>query len=84
VPSGQETRVVDPITGAAKGSKAERFDLLPWDFLAEVARLYNKGAEKYDERNWEKGYKVSLSFAALQRHLSQWWGGRGHRRRDGA
>lgn len=75
MPSGQEVKVVNALTGAAKGSKAERFDLLPWPELAELARLYGKGAEKYDERNWEKGYDLSLSFAALMRHLTLFWGG---------
>ena len=70
-----EVQVTNTLTGGKKGSKAERFDLLPWDFISEMARLYGKGAEKYDERNWEKGYDVSLSFAALQRHLTLWWAG---------
>ena len=30
---------------------------------------------KYAERNWEKGYDWSKSYAALQRHASQFWGG---------
>ena len=70
-----ETIVVDETTGGMKGSKLARFDLLPWNELREVAELYGRGAEKYDERNWEKGYKWSLSFAALHRHLQQFWTG---------
>lgn len=70
-----EVRVVDPTTGGEKGSKQERFDLVPVRALTELARLYGKGAEKYDERNWEKGYKWSLSYAALMRHVTQFWGG---------
>lgn len=75
MPSGQETRVVDPITGGVKGSKLQRMDLLPWDALLAVAEHFGYGAWKYDERNWEKGYKWSLSFAALERHLAEWWSG---------
>lgn len=71
----QEVRIVDPETGGAKGSKLARFDLLPWQELWEVAELYGRGAEKYEERNWEKGYAWSLSFAALQRHVAQFWNG---------
>jgi hypothetical protein len=52
-PSG-EVRVVDPITGGMKGSKPERFDLLPWPALEEVARVYAFGATKYDDHNWHK------------------------------
>lgn len=70
-----EVQVVNATTGGAKGSKPERYDLLPWPELAELARLYGKGAEKYEDRNWEKGYDVSLSFAALMRHLTLFWNG---------
>ena len=70
-----ETRVTNERTGGEKGRKLERFDLLPWAQLAEVARLYGKGAEKYEDRNWERGYAWSLSFGALHRHLAAFWGG---------
>lgn len=62
-----------------KGQKLARFDLLPWDALAEVAEHYGRGAKsgggKYDDRNWERGYAWSLSFAALHRHLAAFWNG---------
>ena len=70
-----EVRVTDPTTGGQKGKKPARFDLLPQGPLWEVAELYGKGAEKYADRNWEKGYAWSLSFAALSRHLSLFWQG---------
>lgn len=65
-----ERRVVDPKTGGEKGSKLARFDLIPQDALWEVAEHYGRGARKYADRNWEKGYAWSLSIAALLRHLS--------------
>jgi hypothetical protein len=58
--------------GAKKGTKPERFDLLPWDALEEVARVYHYGSQKYEARNWEKGYPWSWSFQALVRHVSRW------------
>jgi hypothetical protein len=70
-----EVRVVDPETGGAKGQKPARFDLLPPDVLFALAEHYGKGAEKYDDHNWRKGYAWSLSFAALNRHLWAFWGG---------
>lgn len=73
-PSG-EVRITNSATGGEKGSKAERYDLLPWVEVAEVARLYGRGAAKYAPRNWERGYDWSLSFAAAHRHLAQFWGG---------
>ena len=67
-----EVRVVDPETGGAKGSKPERFDLIPADVMEELARHYGRGCQKYADRNWERGYKWSLSVAALERHLNLW------------
>lgn len=79
----EEVTVTNPLTGGQKGSKMERFDLLPWPELAEVARLYGQGASKYSARNWEKGYEVSLSFAALMRHLTAFWGGEDYDKQTG-
>lgn len=67
-----EFRVVDPNTGGEKGSKLARFSLIPRDFLWVLAEHYGRGARKYDDRNWERGYRWSLSVDALDRHLSQW------------
>lgn len=70
-----EVRVVDPTTGGEKGSKLARFDLIPPGPLALLAKHYGKGSRKYADRNWEKGYKWGLSYAALQRHATAFWGG---------
>jgi hypothetical protein len=69
-----EIRTMSP-TGGEKGVKPERYDLIPVDALAIVAQLYGKGAEKYDEHNWRKGYEWSKSYAALQRHANSFWQG---------
>lgn len=74
-PAPTELRIVNETTGGAKGSKTARFDLLPAGPLRQVAEHYGKGAEKYEARNWERGYDWSLSFAALQRHAWQFWAG---------
>lgn len=68
-------RVVNEVTGGEKGMKDERFDLIPWDAMREVARLYAAGSKKYDDHNWRKGYAWSLSFASLIRHATQFWEG---------
>lgn len=62
-------------TGGQKGTKPERYDLIPVGPLAHLARTYGFGAEKYDDNNWQKGYDWKLSYAALQRHLNAFWGG---------
>jgi hypothetical protein len=68
-----EIRITNPDTGGQKGKKIERYDLIPAGPLREVARNYGIGAQKYADRNWEKGTDWSLNFAALNRHLWLWW-----------
>lgn len=70
-----EKRVVDPDTGGEKGTKLARFDLVPVRPLTMLAEHYGRGATKYADRNWERGYNWSLSYAAAQRHMNQFWGG---------
>ena len=67
-----EIRIVDPVTGGAKGSKLARFDLIPPEAEWALAEVYGEGCKKYEDRNWEKGYKWGLSVAALRRHLNRW------------
>ena len=64
-----EVRVTDTLTGGEKGSKPERYDLIPPHAMDEVARVYGYGATKYANRNWERGYDWGLSLAALHRHI---------------
>lgn len=45
------------------------FHLLPFDALEEVAKVLAMGAQKYGERNWEKGLPFSQTFSAQQRHM---------------
>jgi hypothetical protein len=71
----KETIVTDPTTGGKKGSKLERFDLIPVEPLEELARVYGFGATKYDDDNWKKGYSWKLSFAAMMRHAWAFWRG---------
>lgn len=72
---GKEVRVVNEKTGGEKGSKAQRFDLVPFEAVAEIAEIYDFGSKKYADHNWRKGYNWGLSFAALQRHLALFWEG---------
>lgn len=70
-----EVRVVNAKTGAEKGSKAQRYDLIPWEAVGQIAEIYEFGSRKYADHNWRKGYDWSLSYAALQRHLAAFWEG---------
>lgn len=62
-------------TGGQKGMKPARFDLIPVMPLTRLAELYAAGAAKYDDHQWRKGYELSKSYAAAQRHLTAFWGG---------
>lgn len=74
-PHSTEVTIEDPKTGGKKGQKLERFDLIPVHPLEELARVYGKGAQKYDDDNWRKGYSWRLSFGAMMRHAWKFWRG---------
>nr|QOL00358.1 hypothetical protein [uncultured organism] len=62
-------------TGGDKGVKPARFDLLPTYPLEQIAEHFGRGASKYAAHNWRRGYELSKSYAALQRHAWSWWAG---------
>ncbi len=49
-----------------------RYDLLPVIALRRIAQLYQRGAEKYEARNWEKGIPDSRFADSCMRHLCQY------------
>jgi hypothetical protein len=51
------------------------FHLLSGPALWAVAEVLEYGRQKYAARNWEDGISYSRLFAALQRHLWEWWSG---------
>lgn len=70
-----EVRVVDEVTGGAKGSKLCQMGAVDPQALAVVGQIAGFGASKYERYNFARGYKWSLSYDALQRHLMAFWGG---------
>jgi hypothetical protein len=55
-----------------------RWDLLPIECLKEVVEIYTFGSKKYDEKYGEENWKKVDNpkrryYAALHRHLSEWW-----------
>lgn len=73
-PGDEEVRVTSS-TGGQKGRKPARYGLIPTGPLDELARLYGRGAAKYDDHNYRKGFDWSLSFDAMMRHAWAFWGG---------
>lgn len=47
-----------------------RYDLLEPFAISELVKIFTKGAEKYAERNWEKGMSWSKVLASLKRHIA--------------
>lgn len=73
VAAGEVRTVSD--TGGEKGTKAQRYDLLPGEALDIIAEHYAVGAEKYAAHNWRRGYEWSKAFAAMMRHAWLFWRG---------
>lgn len=52
-----------------------RWDLVPPAALDAVVEIYDFGAAKYADRNWELGINYGRVFAACMRHLWAFWRG---------
>lgn len=46
-----------------------RHDLIPAFAQEQYARVLSRGAEKYDDRNWESGMSWSTVMASMKRHI---------------
>ena len=60
-------------TGGRKDEKPTQLHAIPWEALQEVGKTYSYGVNKYEDYNFRKGYKWSLSFDAMQRHQWAFW-----------
>ena len=47
-----------------------RYDLVPAYAQEQYVRVLTRGAQKYAERNWERGMKWSTCLASLKRHIA--------------
>lgn len=69
------TPVKDVTVGVRFDKGKLRYDLLAPDSLEELVKVYTKGAEKYADRNWEKGMDWHRVFGSLMRHAWKFWRG---------
>jgi len=70
--------------GAVKHDEGKlRYDLIPPYALSALAEVYTIGAQKYGDRNWEKGMSFGRVFGALCRHAWAWWAGEKKDQEDG-
>lgn len=63
-------------TGGEKGMKLARYDLIPVGSLEKLAIHFGRGARKYADHQWRRGYEWSKSYSAIQRHLNDFWSGK--------
>ncbi len=70
-----EVRVTDPNTGGQKGQKLAQVSALDPMAIYSVGEVAGFGAQKYERYNFAKGYRWSLSYDAMQRHLMAFWNG---------
>ena len=47
-------------------------DLVPPSLVFAVASVLQKGAEKYEARNWERGMEHTKVYGCLMRHILKW------------
>ena len=61
-------------TGAQReiNDTSGRFDLIPPTMMRRLAQHYQNGANKYAERNWEKGLSVTRCIDSTLRHINKW------------
>lgn len=60
-----------------------RLDLVPFDALIGSGSVFEYGARKYHDRNWERGMSWGRIVGAMMRHLSAWMMGEEHDRESG-
>ena len=59
------------ISNRSLSIEGKRYDLIPPHGLHRIACVFEKGALKYSERNWEKGMPLSWFVDSALRHLYQ-------------
>lgn len=65
------------VTEASKHDDKDKapVELVPPQFIGELAKVLGHGAEKYGRWNWTKGLAWSRIYASTLRHLFLWYCG---------
>lgn len=64
-----------PQVAVKNDSDKDPWHLAPWDAFRAVVKVMAFGANKYAERNWEKGFDWHRLHRAAIEHLTSWWEG---------
>lgn len=59
--------------GKKSDGAKDPWHLLPWDAVRGIVNILAFGANKYGDRNWEKGMAWSRCYSAAMRHATAWW-----------
>jgi len=62
-------------TGYKEDLGKPEWDLLPYDALLPVVKVFTSGAKKYTRHNWRSGMLWSRPMGAILRHITAWWEG---------
>ncbi len=62
--------------GTKQDAGKVRLDLIPPEVIFALGDILTFGANKYADRNWEKGMSWGRVYGALMRHLWAWWAGK--------
>lgn len=71
----RETDINTSVGGVKFDGEKIRTELFPVKAFMDVSEILTFGAQKYDDRNWEKGMDWSRLYGACLRHLFAWWNG---------
>jgi hypothetical protein len=78
---------IEYASGASKGMRVTRQDLIPPEALLELSAVYGFGELKYpagpDGPNWMRGLNYSACVRALKDHISEWELGKDYDDEDG-
>jgi len=67
-----ETETSDNV-GIKNSAGKDRWDLVPWEELEQVVKVFTHSTKKYEPDNWKTVPNAENEyFAALQRHIASW------------
>jgi len=75
-PDSMLFRRAETVTAQSGGTKHDdgkpRWDLLPFDALEQIVKVYTIGVDKYGEKNWQNGISWRRIFGGIMRHMAAW------------
>jgi hypothetical protein len=63
------------MTAIKHDQQKNRLELIPPELITATGEILTFGADKYGDRDWERGMAWGRVYGALQRHLNAWWAG---------